>query len=1237
MRQKKNNFLRSLANGQLSLKWLFIIILLPGVLASSWLALRYFNQEQEQVEQELRRTARSLSQTIDRELAAHEAALLSLAASRALTGGDLPAFRQLAIEVMAIHGADNIILTAPDGKELINLRRPGADGASMIPDLNLDFAHLVVQKKPQAVSSLFHSALMQGPVVASSLPIFRDGRVRYLLALVRRPERIADILDEQQFPDGWFAGIYDNQHRLVAGSGNPEQFIRRTAGRETDPALFKHADGLLHLIAAEDSPVVGASIRSRLSDWTVAVGVPEKQVYSAPLQAIAAFVLSMLGMMACSLALGWFFGAYTVRSLRHLGSAVHKAMAGPFTQPLPTDGPKEVADLAEDFSQMLKAREEAESSLREREHLYRSLFNNMLNGFAYCRMLFDGDRPQDFIFLSVNPAFETQIRLRNVVGKKASEVMPGIRENDPELLDIYGRVARSGKPEFFERYVKALRQWLSVAVYSPEQGHFVAIFEVITQRREQQEKISRLLRIHAVLSGINSTIVRIHEREALLNAACQVAVEDGRFGIAWVGLLNEDGHTLHPVAARGVDVESITDNPIPTSGEIPAGQATAYEALQSKRAVYCNDITRVPYLGPVRRKALEHGYRSVCVLPLVVDGAGIGVMALYAAETDFFDAEEMRLLDELAADISFALQYIARDERLNYLACYDALTGLPNRMLFLDRLTQFMNGASRGGYSIAILILDLDRFTYVNETYGRHVGDAVLKMVAARLRHAVREPCTLARIGADRFAVAVSELEHGAEAASVVQTRIADALSEVFVLDELHLHVAVHAGVALYPGDGDSAETLFQSAEAAHKEAQSSGVRYLYYAPEINTRIAASLTLERELRRAYEEGQFIVHLQPQLDLRSGHIAGAEALIRWQHPQRGLVPPGDFIPLAEQAGLIVPIGEWVLDTICAQQAAWLEENINPVRVAVNLSPLQFGHGKLLPSLEAILARHKLAAKYIELELTESLVMRDPEEAAQTMDALRNRGFRIALDDFGTGYSSLAYLRRFPFDAVKIDRTFVNDIIRNPGDAAIATAVIAMAHRLNLEVVAEGVETEGQLHFLRQHDCDHIQGFYFSRPVPVEAFADMLRTRKAISFEHEAPVDETRTLLIVDDEPGIRAALQRTLMREGYRVLEASNGEEGLELLARHRVQVIISDQRMPSMSGFEFLSIVKELHPNTVRILLSGHTDLQLIADAINRGAVYKFLTKPLNEELLREQVRDAFLRSHPLSRKTHRI
>jgi EAL domain-containing protein (putative c-di-GMP-specific phosphodiesterase class I)/CheY-like chemotaxis protein len=339
----------------------------------------------------------------------------------------------------------------------------------------------------------------------------------------------------------------------------------------------------------------------------------------------------------------------------------------------------------------------------------------------------------------------------------------------------------------------------------------------------------------------------------------------------------------------------------------------------------------------------------------------------------------------------------------------------------------------------------------------------------------------------------------------------------------------------------------------------------------------------------------------------------------------LIPPVKFISLAEETGLIVPIGSWAIHAVCAQQAEWIEAGLGTVPVAVNLSSVQFDNDDLLETVNQALAAHSLDAKHLDLELTESAVMRDSAAAVKTLQALRKRGVGLALDDFGTGYSSLALLKRFPFRSVKIDQSFVADITQNAEDAAIATAIIAMAHRLNLKVVAEGVETQGQFNYLRTQGCDEMQGNFFSAAVTKEAFESQLRNHKRVNLPAPTPADQ-RTLLLVDDEPGVRAALSRMLRPDGYRILTAATGSEGLEVLAVNQVQVIISDQRMPGMSGTEFLSTVKELYPDTVRIILSGYTDLAVVTESVNRGAVFKFLTKPWDDDLLREQVRDAFRR-----------
>lgn len=366
-----------------------------------------------------------------------------------------------------------------------------------------------------------------------------------------------------------------------------------------------------------------------------------------------------------------------------------------------------------------------------------------------------------------------------------------------------------------------------------------------------------------------------------------------------------------------------------------------------------------------------------------------------------------------------------------------------------------------------------------------------------------------------------------------------------------------------------------------------------------------------------------LHYQPQLSLHSGQIIGLEALVRWQHPTRGLLSPSHFITLAEECGLIIALGEWVMRTAVQQIRSWRNQGLTPVRVAVNLSAPHFRQKELPDTIEKLLFDADVTASLLELELTESVMMHDAQAAIQIVDRLKTLGIRISLDDFGTGYSSLAYLSRFAIDVIKIDQSFVADITNNPVNASIATATIAMAHKLGKTVIAEGVETKGQMVYLRRHECDEMQGYFFSRPVDAATISEMLRSSAGINLSLDQG-EAQMTLLLVDDEPNILNALKRLLRREGYRILSAESAAQGLDLLATHRVHVIISDQRMPVMTGTEFLRRVKDLYPDTVRLILSGYSELESLTDAINKGAIYRYISKPWDDERLKMELTQAF-------------
>ncbi|MES2675284.1 MAG: EAL domain-containing protein [Pseudomonadota bacterium] len=757
--------------------------------------------------------------------------------------------------------------------------------------------------------------------------------------------------------------------------------------------------------------------------------------------------------------------------------------------------------------------------------------------------------------------------------------------------------------------------------------HATTLERYIKQLEVEQAKTARLSRIHSVLSGTNSAIVRTREPQALFEEACKIAVDQGGFGIAWIGMVNETGKSLNLITSQGVDSNLLGASLVLTPVDVSMKQDLPQQVLKTGKAVFCNNVQITAGYDKTCRDAQRRGYRSVVALPLIVAEEVAGAMVLYALEANYFDEEELKLLGELAGDISFALQSIRNEKKASFLSYYDALTALPNTTLFLDRVEQLIQTAKRDKNLVFVIVLNLDRFKQLNDTYGRHVGDQALKEIAKRLLDGLARTYSVARIGGDNFAV-VGEQANGDNVTAFCDNLIS-LLGAPLTIANQTINLSARLGIALYPADAEDGESLFKNAEVALKQTKLLKTPYLFYSPDINGRIAEKLKLEKMVKNALDGKQFILHYQPKVDLNTGKIVGAEALIRWRHPELGLVPPLDFIPLAEETGLIVPIGAWVIESVCAQQAAWQRDLVPIVPVALNLSAMQFRESNILETVSESLTTHKLNANWIELELTETLVMQNPEEAEKTMRALRGLGLRLSLDDFGTGYSSLAYLKRFPFDAVKIDRAFVIDITHNPEDAAIASAIIGMAHSLRMQVIAEGVETEAQLKFLRARHCNQMQGYFFSRPIPAEDFKAMLCSDKHLELESDAAVEQ-QTLLIVDDEKKeLHSTLTFALRGQGYRILTAQSSAEALDLLALNTVQVILCNQRISKMTGVDFLTIAAKLYPDTMRIVLSGATELESVLDVVNRGEIYRFLTKPWDDDLLRENIREAFRRHRP--------
>ena len=560
----------------------------------------------------------------------------------------------------------------------------------------------------------------------------------------------------------------------------------------------------------------------------------------------------------------------------------------------------------------------------------------------------------------------------------------------------------------------------------------------------------------------------------------------------------------------------------------------------------------------------------------------------------------------------------------------DPVTGLPGRCLLLEKLNSLPQATE-----MALLCIDLDHLSSLNEAMGLSAGDNVLAETAKRIALHTQTRHFLARYGGDEFAVLIENVADF-EQVNRLASDLIEALMRPYLVVGKEVFVGASIGIACtltahlnaaQKLQATTADQALQHAKAALSRAKavSRGSWHLYE-PGMTPVVGSRLHLETELAVAIEQGQFLVYYQPKVSCRSGAIVGFEALVRWLHPTKGIVSPIEFIPILEETGLIGRVGAWVLKTACQQLVAWDLLGHDSLTMAVNVSLRQLADPTYPDSVKAVLAELGMPGDRLELELTESLFMQDVRQTETILFGLKALGVRLSIDDFGTGYSSLAYLKRLPIDALKIDRTFIKDITTNPNDASITRAIIGMARSLNLSLVAEGVETEAQLSKLVAEHCDTVQGYLTGKPMPATDAIALLASGWCLSPELIGRPAKTRTLLLVDDEESILSALKRLLRREGYRILTATSGAEGLELLAKNDVDVIVSDQRMPNMTGEEFLRLAKALYPDTIRLVLSGYADMQSITNAINEGAIYKFLSKPWDDQGLKEHVLEAFRR-----------
>ena len=802
------------------------------------------------------------------------------------------------------------------------------------------------------------------------------------------------------------------------------------------------------------------------------------------------------------------------------------------------------------------------------ENISRILFDSLLNGVVYGRMICDGREPADFCILCVNEAFARQTGLAGINGRLASEVIPGLRESDTELLKIFGRVAANGSPERFEHYLAALQMWFSVSVSCPQAGHFLAVFDVITERKqaeasllESERRLTRvidgsdqgfwdwnLLTNAFTVSPRFETMLGYQPGETAIkveNWASYVHPDDLEKAWASINRHLAGESPVHEMELRcreksgkwrwiltcGRIVERDADGkPAMMSGthtDITERKETERE-LRQAAAVFENTQEGVMITDSRARiqsvnRAFTHitGYSLEEIrgrTPALLrsgrhDDAYFDGIRASLASSGYWQGElwnrrkngetypQLTTINIVREDAGTALRYVtvftdvsaikASQEHLEFVAQHDPLTSLPNRLMLFSRLEHAMSAARREKKGIALLLIDLDRFKDINDSYGHLAGDQLLQQVAETLKGRLRGADTLARLGGDEFTILIEEISRPDDAGKVAED-ILTVLQEPWrLINGKDVHVSASIGIALHPGPSSTPEELLQQADAAMYRAKKEGrSRFQYFSEDLTHNARERLDLESRLHRAIEDDELEVYFQPQIDISSGLVIGAEALARWPSPDGCLITPDRFIPLAEETGLILPLGRRVLRETCRAGRMWRDAGHPTLMLAVNVSARQLRDPGFADEVLAIVQETGFPANLLEIEITESSLMSGHDEAICQLQKLRAHDIRIAVDDFGTGYSSLAYLKRLPLDVLKIDRSFIEHIALRKDDREIVTAIIQIGHTLGFRVVAEGVETAEQLCLLKEKGCDIYQGYLYSPPLPRRQFESLL---------------------------------------------------------------------------------------------------------------------------------------------------
>jgi diguanylate cyclase (GGDEF)-like protein/PAS domain S-box-containing protein len=1020
--------------------WLVLACLLPGIFGAVMLFAREYREGRAQQGKDTLQTARALVQAVDNQILRIQGIGQGLATAGSLSRGDFAAFHRSAREALQQSGLGaDVILADASGRELVNTAQPF--GAPLQRYDNPALLAEVFRTGQPAVSNLYTSRALRRPVVAVGVPVRLRGEVAYCIAIGILPEMFADTLSAQRLPAEWIASVLDGTGRFVARTKSGEQLLGKPATDEFRQAIADAPEGTMDATTREGVPVFAVFSRSSLTDWRVAIGIPQAVMESSLWQTLFVMALGIVSMFAAGIGFALFVAGRIGRSFQTLvAPAAALGSGGPVT--IPRTDVKEAGDVAHALAraaELLKMRTEA---LRKSEERYRTLFDRMAEGFAIGELIYDvRGNPVDVRILEANEAYFSETGLsREVLDRPALDVVPVI---EPYWLEALHEVVVRGGSVHLQEFSAATQRYFDLRAYRPGAGRFAAVLRDITaaKRIERDLRESRSTLMLALKAGGSAAWEMDVATERIF------ASDDAVFGML--------GFTPAELPTRTEWIWRIHDD------DRQSLQDGVEEVIDGRREAYSAEL---------RLRAKDGTWRWILSQGVAAERDAAGrALRLVGTHTDVTERKEMQ-------------------QRVRDAALHDSLTGLPNRALTFEYGSHLIAAARRNHGRGALLFIDLDRFKPINDLYGHETGDRVLQEAARRLRQCTRQEDLVGRLGGDEFVIILPHLDGARHRAAVVAQHVIDNISRPFHVGTLELSVSPSIGIAYFPEHAEHVSSLLHAADLAmYRVKQSGRASYQFYTPELDRQADEALTLESRIKDALKNGGLRLHYQPVMDIGSGRLIGAEALVRMSDSDGGLgVGPQNFIPVAEAAGLIGQLGEWVAREACRQHAAWLKEGLDVV-IAINVSPLQFRQKAFAEQLGKIAGDHGIEPAGLQIEVTESAIMDNVDEAVETLLQLKEHGMKIALDDFGTGYSSLGSLSRLPLDKLKVDQSFVSHIADDPRSRAIARAIVGLGRALHLEVVGEGIESAETLGYLRGVGCDQAQGYFFSRPLPADEFA------------------------------------------------------------------------------------------------------------------------------------------------------